>query len=406
MINVRFFPLPFLLFWVNFQALHAQDAVSKIPKFSYNSGLGLIAPDSLFSINFRFRMQSRAAYTTISDKNLNASEIEARIRRLRLRFEGFMVSPKLFYFIQLSFSRGDMDWYGPDNSTINSSPNVLRDAVIFYKPTEHWTIVFGQTKLPGNRQRVVSSGELQFADRSIVNSTFTLDRDFGFQGIYQNNIGKISYLLKGAITSGEGRNSNVSDAGLAYTSRIELLPLGNFTNRGDYFEGDLEREKTPKISIAAGYQHNDNAKRTAGTLGKDLFTSTTIKTFIADFLLKYHGFAVSAEFVDRTAGIPVTFNASKQERIVYVGRGKMIQASYIFANNIELASRYAIISPSKAIQQYQELQRQEIGLGVSKYLRKHRVKLQGNIFHNSSTNLFLDIHANNWNATFQIELGI
>jgi hypothetical protein len=46
----------------------------------------------------------------------------------------------------------------------------------FYKPTGHW---FGQTKLPGNNQRVVSSGSLEFTDRTINNSRFNIDRDFG-----------------------------------------------------------------------------------------------------------------------------------------------------------------------------------------------------------------------------------
>jgi hypothetical protein len=38
---------------------------------------------------------------------------------------------------------------------------------------------FGQTKLPGNNQRVVSSGSLEFTDRTINNSRFNIDRDFG-----------------------------------------------------------------------------------------------------------------------------------------------------------------------------------------------------------------------------------
>jgi hypothetical protein len=47
----------------------------------------------------------------------------------------------------------------------------------FYKPTK--IVGFGQTKLPGNNQRVVSSGSLEFTDRTINNSRFNIDRDFG-----------------------------------------------------------------------------------------------------------------------------------------------------------------------------------------------------------------------------------
>ena len=48
----------------------------------------------------------------------------------------------------------------------------------FYK---NLSIKLGQGKLPGNRERVISSGNLQFVDRSRLNSRFNIDRDFGAQ---------------------------------------------------------------------------------------------------------------------------------------------------------------------------------------------------------------------------------
>jgi phosphate-selective porin OprO/OprP len=380
--------------------------IPKPASFSFTNGIGMVAPDSLFSMNFRFRTQLRSAYTTVSENDFSASEIEARVRRLRLRMEGFVVNSKLNYYLQLSFSRGDMDWTDNDNSAINSSPNIVRDAVFIYKPNQKLTIIFGQTKLPGNRQRVVSSGELQFADRSIVNSIFTIDRDFGLQAVYLSNVSKLHYALKGAISSGEGRNSTVSDGGLAYTGRVELLPFGKFTNRGDYFEGDVEREQKPKVSIAAGYHYNERAKRAAGTLGKDLYASRNLSAFISDILIKYKGFALSAEYINRNTDDAFTTNSLKEQRIIYVGEGKMAQVSYLFKNNLEIAARYARTSPFASIQK-KELQREEMGLGLTKYLKKHRVKIQGHVFYNQATNLFLDeITTKNWNTTFQIEIGI
>jgi len=405
LINKRIAALFIFLILFSCAIVTAQTNI-KVPDYNFSNGIGIVTPDSSFSLNFRFRMQARSAYSTISETDLSAAEIEARVRRLRMRLEGFVLDPKLNYYIQLSFSRADMDWVDNDNSVINSSPNIVRDAVIIYKPSNKLSLFFGQTKLPGNRQRIVSSGELQFADRSIVNSTFNIDRDFGFQAHYVGNISKLNYALKGAITSGEGRNSIVSDGGLAYTGRVELLPLGKFTNRGDFFEGDLEREKKPKLSLASGFHHNESAARTAGTLGKDLYENRNINAFFSDLLFKYKGMALSAEYLNRTTDNPVTVNELDQERNVYVGEGKMVQLSYLFKNNFELAGRYAIVSPYKIIQA-SELQKQEVGIGVTKYLKKHRVKLQGHLFYNTTTNLYLDqVTLNNWTATFQIELGI
>jgi phosphate-selective porin OprO/OprP len=97
---------------------------------------------------------------------------------------------------------------------------------------------------------------------------------------------KFKTILKTAITSGEGRNSVGSNSGLAYTGRLELLPLGDFTDGGDYFEGDVAREEKPKISLAGGYHLNDMAVRTQGQLGKDLYAARSYSTYFADFLLK------------------------------------------------------------------------------------------------------------------------
>lgn len=399
------------LFLVSFLLLPIQNRVfaqkaPELPYFNFSNGVGITAPDSSYSLNIRFRTQLRSGYNTISTTNLSASEIEARVRRMRLRFEGFVINPKFNYYVQLSFSRGDMDWVDNDNSALNSSPNIVRDAVFIYKPNSKISLIFGQTKLPGNRQRVVSSGELQFADRSIVNSTFNIDRDFGLQFAYSNNISKVQYILKGAVSSGEGRNSNLSNGGLAYTSRVEILPLGKFTNKGDYFEGDLEREQKPKLSLAAGYHHNESAARSAGTIGKDLYENRNIDAFHSDLLLKYKGFALSAEYINRTTAQPITINSTGLERVIFAGEGKMAQLSYMFKNNFEIAGRYALVTPN-AIIQAKELQRQEMGIGVTKYLKRHRVKLQGQVFYNQNQNLATKaITAEYFNAMFQIELGI
>jgi hypothetical protein len=395
----------FCLLLMGINKFHAQtDAKGLV--FNTTNGLGVVTKDSTFSLNYRFRTQARAAYNTVSQDDFSASEIEGRIRRLRMRFEGFLINKKINYYIQLSFSRGDMDWVDNDNSVVNSSPNIVRDAVIIYKPNNNLSLTFGQTKLPGNRQRVVSSGELQFADRSIVNAAFNIDRDFGAQFAYRNNISTIFYVVKGAVTTGEGRNSNSSNAGLAYTGRLEILPFGEFKNKGDYFEGDLEREEKPKISIAGGYHHNKSAARTSGTTGKDLYENRHIDSFIADFLLKYNGFALSAEYINRNTANPITVNTANQESRIYVGEGKSVQLSYLFKNNIEIAGRYAIVSPFSKINNL-ELERKEMGVGVTKYLRKHRVKLQSHLFYNTNKNLSTDLYKNkNWTAMFQIEFGI
>lgn len=383
-----------------------ETPVNKNPYFNFKNGIGIATPDSSYSINIRFRMQNRFLMTTTSDEDLAPASWEARVRRARLSFTGHVYNPKLSYYLQLSFSRGDMDWSVADVTTQNTSPNVVRDAMIFFKPTKQIQLGFGQGKLPGNRQRVTSSGALQFYDRSPVNANFTLDRDFGVFANYTFHAGTFKTIFKTAITSGEGRNSNSSNAGLAYTSRIEILPLGDFTDGGDYYEGDVAREEKLKMSIAGGYHFNDQAVRTQGQLGRDLYAPKSYHVYLADFLLKFKGWALSSEYIRRdTEGSPIT-KSGTSTRYLITGDGINTQLSYCFKSRWELAARHSLITPHQDIRGLMA-QNNQYGLGVTKYLMKHKVKAQFNVFYNHDRNILtaMDVSKNMF-GVLQVELGI
>ncbi len=370
------------------------------PYFSYSDGLGFTSADSLFKLNIRFRMQNRLALKSESESDLDIANVEARVRRLRLRFDGFIYNPRLTYVIQLSFTRADMDF---DDTGF---PNIIRDAMVIYKATDHFSFGIGQTKLPGNRQRINSSGDLQFADRSIVNSTFNVDRDFGLQLYYDNNIQNLYYVLRGAISSGDGRNIVSSDRGLAYTGRLELLPLGTFSNDGDYFEGDLAREPEPRISVGLSYSNNQNAIRTGGQLGTFLYEPRDIYTGMIDFLFKCNGWSFATEYLHRSSSNPITINGMGDVSYVYTGHGFNTQGGYLFKNNFELAARFSQVRPTDEISVYEPRVR-HYTVGASKYIRGHRLKLQTDLTYEQNTALQTGLSAqDNWQIRFQIEAGI
>jgi hypothetical protein len=394
--------------------LFAQDTIVsggqiyQLPYFTYGSGLGITSPDSLYQLNIRFRMQNRFAVTSQDNA---VSAIEARVRRLRLRFDGFVFTNKLSYVVQLSFSSGDIGGFVEE-----LPPNILRDAMVIYQPNEKWYLGFGQTKLPGNRQRVNSSGDLQLVDRAISNAVFNIDRDFGFQVRYYNNIsGTFVYGLRGAITSGEGRNwiSSVGN-GLSYTLRLEALPLGTFIRDGNYFEGDLFREPTPKLAIGLVYNYNHKAKRTAGQRGNTLFSEKNLKHFIADIIFKYRGFAFESEYLTRYTEDPISVNPDNPVEALYVyrGHGFMAQSSYLFKRDYELVGRYTYTQPHESIRAFIPDRTSQYIIGINKYLRGHRLKLQADITYEKH-NLLLqsadpppEIIPENWQYRIQIELGI
>lgn len=380
-------------------AARAQASPRPVVEFG-DRGLTVNGSDGFSYINLRFRVQTLGQLTSVSDEDLQVASVNLAVRRMRLRLESVVLDPRLKVNVQLSFARGDLDF---ENSNF---PNVLRDAYVTFQATPRLALMAGQAKLPGNRQRVNSSSEMQFADRSIVNAAFTVDRDVGLFATYANLRAGLPFLLKAAVTSGEGRSPAVGGSGLAYTARVELLPFGAFTNGGDYFEGDLAREPAPRLSIGFGGQINDRAVRTGGQLGRPLFAPRSMSTFLADVLYKHAGLAVAAEFARRAAPDPVTTQGT-ETRYVLTGDGVTVQASYLLDSNLEPAIRASLVRPNREVAGLSGADRQrQLAFGLTRYLKGHRVKVQGEVMHDEFRNLRTGALRATWGLRTSIEFGL
>lgn len=356
------------------------------------NGIGLLSTDDTFLMRVGFRMQNRFTHENYeSAKDIS----EFMTRRARLKLDGHVVNPNFIYALQLSFTRGDQDW---DNVNF---PNILRDASLGYKLSDDHTLFFGLRKLPGNRQRVISSGSQEFVDRALTNATFNIDRDIGLQTYSKFGV-EMPLWVKLAITNGGGRGQKNTDNGLAYTARLEWLPLGDFKSGGDYFEGDLERESSPKVSLGAVFSLNKNSSRTGGQIGETLLASETrnLSNSMFDFLFKYSGFSTSIEWFKRSLS-NATINATQT---IYAGTGINIQSSYVFENQISPAIRWTKISPENY---YQDLlsDKEQLTIAISKYINKHKVKLQTDITWEKDKKIGSEAK-NNYFYRLQVELGI
>ncbi|PJR03483.1 porin [Avrilella dinanensis] len=379
--------------------------LSALPYYNYGKGLGMTSADSLFQLNIRFRMQNRITYYDYEDDNQD-SEYEAQIRRLRLRLDGYVGNPKFQYALQLSFSPGDVGGALKDGQNIN----IIRDATVGYSPNEKWAFIFGQTKLPGNRQRVNSSGALQMTDRSINNARFNIDRDFGVQAYYMNEFqDKFSWNIKTAISSGKGRNWSGKNNNVALTGKVELYPFGVFTKGGEYFEGDVKREATPKLMLSGVYHQNNKSMSSQGTLGTALYEPTTLKSMMFDAILKYNGWAGMVAYMQRDASNPITEGIDESgnysQAMVYAGHGMDYQLSYIFPKDYEVIGRFSTQKMKDELFQANMPNQNQYSIGLTKYIWEHAFKIQTEFtldklkFQDGTTQ-------NNWYVRFQIEIGI
>jgi hypothetical protein len=360
-------------------ALNANSQEISDTKFG-NGLINFVAKDSSFSVRFAPRIQFRANAAWSHDgEKYGKPEEDASIRRARLKFDGFAVSPKLKYKIELGLSNRDIS--GASEFTSNS-PRYILDAVIMWNFYENFELWAGQTKLPGNIERVVSSANLQLIDRSILNSRFNIDRDMGIQLRHQIDLGENFVIReKFAVSQGEGRNVTSENlGGLQYTGRLEVLPLGSFQSKGEYSQGDLKREPKPKLMVAATYDLNNDAVRTRSNSGSYMelangFYQTNIATIFVDGMFKYKGFAFMGEYANRTADAPVAVESDGTPTgdIVLEGDAFNFQASYLLKSNYEFTGRYSTINYNQITNSSDE---DQYTLGVSKYVVGHKLKVQ------------------------------
>lgn len=370
-----------------FLSINAQE--SNAPKFG--KGLfNLVGKDSTFTMKVGLRFQTLATSQWDADNGLSNPESSMLIRRSRLKFDGWAFSPKLKYKVELGLSNRDQS--GASYFT-HDAPRYILDAVLKWNFSGNFVLWVGQTKLPGNRERVISSANLQQVDRSLLNSRFNIDRDIGIQLRHKFNLTN-TFLVKEifSIAQGEGRNITRGNVGgHQYTTRVELFPFGDFTSKGDYKGSDLKFEQAPKLSIGVAYDFNNNASKTRSNQGSYMFINgtsasssaefyqTNISTVFIDAMYKHKGFSFMAEYANRTAEDALAKNSdgTLTGDEVQVGNGLNIQTGYLLSKTVEVSGRYTNISLDKNITG--KGAENQYTLGLSKYIAGHKLKVQTDI---------------------------
>ncbi len=371
--------------WVGFIS-----AQIKAPKFG--KGLQITAQDSSFTmkIGFRFQTLFQSDWSVAEDDLGSLEDRSSRvfIRRSRLKFNGFAFTPKLKYKAELALSNRDNGGGNSDN--FSNAANIILDAAIEWNFYNNFSLWAGQGKLPGNRERVVSSGNLQFVDRSRLNSRFTLDRDVGIMLKYHHTFGQ-KFLVQETVawTSGEGKNITAANVGgSSVTMKVEAFPFGQFKSKGAYVGSAVKRETEPKLAIAFAYDINKSAGRERGRKGSFIpvnrdgsFSGQDLTNIHIDLMFKYQGISLMAEYANTaTTDGPVVFSPEGEEiGTYYTGTGVNVALGYMFKNNVEIAGRWTDIKPEEGVASDET----QYTLGLSKFIVGHKLKVQSDITYRS-----------------------
>ncbi|MGB1169557.1 MAG: porin [Flavobacteriaceae bacterium] len=385
-----------------FLCMNLSSQETNAPKFG--KGLfNLIGKDSSFSMNMSARMQMLGTSNWNLNNGLTNPSSSLLVRRARLKFDGFAYSPKLKYKLELGLSNRDI---GKASSFTNEAPKYILDAVVKWNFSGNFVLWFGQTKLPGNRERVISSGDLQQVDRSLLNSRFNIDRDMGFQLRHHFNLtDKFIVREMFSVSQGEGRNITTGNlGGHQYTSRIELLPFGKFASKGDYRGSDLKLEPAPKLALGFTYDFNNDAVKNRSNQGSYMITdtgfySTNISTVFVDAMYKHNGFSFMGEYAVRDAEDAFAKNSdgTLTGDLVQVGNALNLQTGYLLSETLEISGRYTNIDWDQNITG--KGNETQYTLGLSKYILGHKLKVQTDLS-------YLDLATKNNQFMYRLQVDI
>lgn len=336
-------------------------------------GEGLTVKTGDFSLNLRGRLQMQAAAVVPGPGNtstVRSNQIFVRRARLQLKAD---VGHHLSLNLQLAFAPLDQE---------ADLPNVLRDYYVEWRRFRDVSVRLGQTKVPFDVQRVVSSSALQMVDRSLVTGEFNLDRDMGLI-LYSDDLfgwGKrLRYAL--GVFGGDGRNRVASNVGLLYTARLRFSPLGDLD---DKIEGDVDREAKFRLAFGVGAAHNQDTVRQRSTTGNVYKVGGfNYDHLTADVHLKVQGFSLLSELYWRQANVDsrtALVSGALVTEYSRSGLGFFVQAGQYVLPWLELSARYGHQFPNATTDPgFHETR--EVGGCVGMFLAKHAAKLQTDYFY-------------------------
>ncbi len=342
-------------------------------KFRPGKGVEINSADDDFQLRIRVRVQM--LYTVLhgdkgpddpGEENDNLNDF--RLRRARFVFQGYAFGKHNQFKLEIDPLRKD---------------NVVLDYYLDFTKNRDIQVRVGQYKLSSNMERVISSGNLQMVDRSLVNAEFSLDRDMGIDIRSRDFLGKdkMRYVL--GVATGNGLNDpDFTDFALVYLVRFEYLPMGIFR---DYSETDFARTK-PRLSIGATYSFFDNADETRGMVGAPFDDGGTADYHFVyvDLMFKARGFSALSSFAFRTGtrnigdittdpdGNPVVPTQARK------GLGYTLQAGYLIPNTkFEFAGRGSIIRGRRAPTSLPDSY--GVTFSASWYFFRHPFKIQADV---------------------------
>jgi hypothetical protein len=354
--------------------LEANFKVGNALDFKFNDG------DYLFKIGGMIQ-----PFVGIQKDSTSDAKYFLNAKRTYFNISGKAAKEKISFLIQTDFS-------------LSTS---LLDAWVAYMPYKNLKFTVGQVQtFTNNKEMNIMENQLQFIDRSLVSDQFSATgREFGLFIESQFKLSKIGIVPQVAITSGDGRNSfgassiDYDFGGLKYAGRLNLYPLGYFTEGNSTQIADIKKEPKPKLVMGISGSYNQGASNSKGEgHGSFLLYNELGKTKLPDYRklyydlhFKYKGFSFLTEYVIATAKVTEgTFTdltgtneiqITQISQFLALGTGLNTQLGYVYHKKYGIDFRYSMVTPEFAINTNSLIkERNEWTVGLTKYVDENNLK--------------------------------
>lgn len=387
--------------------INAQESNKKnTADFKLGSGLNFSFNEGNYQFNFGGFIQP--SYTYSKTKGMN-SDTELNAKATFLTISGKAVNEKVSFSIQTDYSR--------------SVP--LLDAYLAYHPTEEISITVGQKQsFLNNREMMFREDKLQFTDRSFLSQNLSdTGREFGL--FIASKFGnKVGFAPMVAVTSGDGRNSFGSDSrdtdlgGLKIGGRLDIYPLGYFTEGNDDFSADLAHEENLKFVIGGALSENTGVSNANGEGHGDFLLyhangSNNLPDYsqvYVDLLVKYKGFSFLGEYANASAsGLNETYVDAAASQILapqqiseylILGDSYNFQVGYVTSKGLSFDVRYENATPEFGSNINSLLSDMRSStFGITKYFNNNNLKMQASV-----TNIDMSEGKNQTLAAFVVQI--
>jgi phosphate-selective porin OprO and OprP len=330
-------------------------------------GLVVQSDDGDYRIRIRLRLQFRVVVgpqdDPITPEDFDEPEkLSFLVRRARLKIGGNAVKPWLDYYLEYDI--------------VNTQ---LLDFRVTLERYPWLKLRLGQWKVEYNRERRDSSGELQLADRSIVNAPFTVDRQQGVMLTGRVLSGKaLDSTYFAGVYTGMGAGGGVNDdAYPMWTLRYQWNP---FRRELPFEESDIEGRKEAAASLAVATAWNRSPftafSSSGGTelpgFAPGVAGQYTVRQWVEEAAVHWRGFSFQHEYHWKRVTDEVAHTVQEL-------RGSYVQAGYIVyrpepgkPRGLEVAARWAFVDPYASVARDRQ---HELTGGLNWFFRGHANKI-------------------------------